>query len=188
MSRAAEDDERAARYAMAAAAEAVFRTGSAKRKRAEEGLQQQKRETEQVHAAARAALEAAVKVKEDAETDTAGVRQVAAAERAALDVEKAAMEKTYACQTSIIQLAVGRRSQSLTSELNLRTFGTHRSVRAQLEYLRDTSTGSFGSYGGQDKLQQIGKRQSKLKLSGNGNECKPLPREQGSQVRVGCRR
>jgi hypothetical protein len=47
-------------------------------------------------------------------------------------------------------------------------------VRAQLEHLRDTSTGSFGSYGGQSELKLSGKGQSKLKLSGNGNLCKPL--------------
>ena len=33
----------------------------------------------------------------------------------------------------------------------------------------------FGLHGGQSKLQLSGKRRSKLKLSGNGNECKPLP-------------
>ena len=38
--------------------------------------------------------------------------------------------------------------------------------RAQLEHPRATSTGLFGLCGGQ----------SKLKLSGNGNECKPLVR------------
>jgi len=107
MSGAAEDDERAARYAMASAAEAVFQAGSAKRKRAEESLEEQKRETEKVHAEALAALEAAVKVKEEAETGAAVIWREARAERAALDAEKAAMEKTYAFQTSIIKLDVG---------------------------------------------------------------------------------
>jgi ubiquitin len=100
MSGAAEADEREARDGMAAAAEAVFQAGTAKRKRAEEGLEVQKRQTEK-------ALEAAVKVKEDAETEAAEIRRAAAAERAALDAEKAAMEKTYAFQTSQIKLDVG---------------------------------------------------------------------------------
>ena len=111
---ASEDDERAARdamaaveAAMAAGAEAVFQAGSAKRKRAEESVEVQKRETEKVHAEALAALEAAVSVKEDAEAEAAEIRSKAAAERAALDAEKAAMEKTYAFQTSIIKLDVG---------------------------------------------------------------------------------
>jgi hypothetical protein len=60
-----------------------------------------------VHAEALAALEAAVKVKEDAETGAAEIWRAAAAERAALDAEKVAMEKTYAFQTSIIKLDVG---------------------------------------------------------------------------------
>jgi hypothetical protein len=69
----------------------------------------------------------------------------------------------------------GRGLHSLTSQLNLRTFGTHRShVRAQLEHLRDTSTGEVGFYGGHSQLKLSGKGQSKLKLSGNGNECQPL--------------
>jgi hypothetical protein len=48
-------------------------------------------------------------------------------------------------------------------------------VRAQLEHLRDTSTGYVGSYGGHRQLKLSRKGQSKLKLSRNGNECKPLP-------------
>ena len=48
-------------------------------------------------------------------------------------------------------------------------------VRAQLEHPRDTSMGYFGLYGGQSKFKLSGKRQGKLKLSGNGNEGKPLP-------------
>jgi hypothetical protein len=65
----------------------------------------------------------------------------------------------------------GRGLHSLTSELNLRTFGnasltlelnlstsgTH--PRVSLGYMRD---------------KQSGKGQSQLKLSGNGNECKPM--------------
>jgi len=109
---AAEDDERAARdamavgvaagveaasAAMAAGAEAVFQAGSAKRKRAEESLEARERDT-------LAALEAAMQVKEDAETEAGEIRRVAMAERAALDAEKAVMEKTYAFQTSIIKL------------------------------------------------------------------------------------
>jgi hypothetical protein len=73
MAGAADDDERAARDAMAAGVdaasaavaagvEAVFQAGSAKRKRAEEGLEARERET-------LTALEVAVKVKEDAETE-----------------------------------------------------------------------------------------------------------------------
>ena len=111
---AAEDDERSARGAMAAAsaalaagAEAVFQAGSAKRKRAEESLEVRERETEKVHAEALEALEAAVKVKEDAEIGAAEVWRVAAAERAALDVEKAAMENRYAFQTKEGHLDVG---------------------------------------------------------------------------------
>jgi hypothetical protein len=111
---AAEVDDRATRdamaaveAAMAAGAEALFQAGSAKRKRAEESLEEQKRETEKVHAEALAALEAAVKVKDEAETEAAEIRRVAATDRAALDAEKAAMEKTYAFQTSIIKLDVG---------------------------------------------------------------------------------
>ena len=93
--------------AMTTMAEAVFQAGSAKRKRAEESLEEQKRETEKVHAEALAALEAAVKVKEDAENEAAEIRRAAAAERVVLDAEKAAMEKTYAFQTSQIKLDVG---------------------------------------------------------------------------------
>ena len=103
MAGAEDDDERAARDAMAAgveAAMAVFQAGSAKRKRAEESLEARERETLE-------ALEAAVKVKEDAATEAADIRRAAAVERAALDAQKAAMEKTYAFQTSIIKLDVG---------------------------------------------------------------------------------
>ena len=85
--------------AIASGAEAVFQAGSAKRKRAEESLEEQKRETEKVHAEALAALEAAVKVKKEAETGAAVIWRKARAERAALDAEKAAMEKTYSFQT-----------------------------------------------------------------------------------------
>jgi hypothetical protein len=53
------------------------------------------------------AVEEAVKVKEDAAAAAAEAWRVTAAERAALDVEKAAMEKTYAFQTSIVKLDVG---------------------------------------------------------------------------------
>jgi len=57
------------------------------------------------------------------------------------------------------------RDTSLTLELNLSTFGTH--PRVTLGHM------------GQSKLELNGKGQSKLtklELSGNGNECKPLPR------------
>jgi len=64
---------------------------------------------------------------------------------------------------------------SLTSELNRAPLGHIAHGRAQLEHLRDTSTGYFGSYGGQSKFELRGKGERKLKLSGNGNECKPLP-------------
>ena len=47
--------------------------------------------------------------------------------------------------------------------------------RAQLEDLRETSTGYVGLYGRHSQLKLSGKGQGKLKLSGNGNECKPLP-------------
>jgi len=47
-------------------------------------------------------------------------------------------------------------------------------VRAQLEHLQATSTGQFGLYGRQRQLKLSEQGQSKLKLSRNGNECKPL--------------
>jgi uncharacterized lipoprotein NlpE involved in copper resistance len=106
MSAAAEEDERAARDAMAASLAAastamdVFQAGSAKRKRAEESWEAREHETLE-------ALEAAVKVKDDADAAAAEIWRAAAAERAALDAEKAAMEKTYAFQTSQIMLDVG---------------------------------------------------------------------------------
>jgi hypothetical protein len=65
------------------------------------------------------AAEAAAKVKEDAETEAAEIRRAAAAELATLDAEKAAMEKTYAFQTSMIKLNVGRGLHSFTFQLNL---------------------------------------------------------------------
>jgi hypothetical protein len=109
--RALEDDERAARDAVAAGIEAVFQAGSAKRKRAEESLEEQKskyaRLCEEAETLRADAAEKAVKLKEDAETAAAEIRRAAAAERAALEAEKAAMEKTYAFQTSIIKLDVG---------------------------------------------------------------------------------
>ena len=47
-------------------------------------------------------------------------------------------------------LAAGAYTRSLSAQLeDLRGHITH--VRAQLEHLRDTSTGQFGSYGGQTK-------------------------------------
>ena len=108
---APEDDEQAVRDAVAASVAAVFQVGSAKRKRAEEGLEEQKRECAHLREEAEKlradAAEAAVKVKEDAATEAADISRVAAAERAALDAEKAAMEKTYAFQTSQIKLDVG---------------------------------------------------------------------------------
>ena len=101
------DDERAARDAMAAGVEAVFQAGSKKRRRAEQSLEAQKRETERVHEDALEVLEAALKVKQDAEAEAAEIRRVAAAERAALDAEKAAMEKTYDFQRNKVHLDVG---------------------------------------------------------------------------------
>jgi len=47
-------------------------------------------------------------------------------------------------------------------------------VRAQLEHLWATSTGTFGLCRGQSNLKLCGKGQGKLKLSRNGNEVKPL--------------
>jgi vacuolar-type H+-ATPase subunit I/STV1 len=95
---------------------------SAKRKRAEEAveelrgeLERQGDEAEKVRADA---VEAAAKVKADAAAEAAKVKQAAAneaeqimrmarAERAALDAEKAAMEKTYEFQTKKTLLNVG---------------------------------------------------------------------------------
>jgi hypothetical protein len=48
-------------------------------------------------------------------------------------------------------------------------------VRAQLEHVRYISTGYVGLYGVHLQLKLSGKGQGKPKLSGNGNECKPLP-------------
>jgi len=101
------DEERALRDAMTAV-EAACNDLSGKRKREEESLEEQKREfAEEVEKVRADAAAAAAKVKEDAETEAAEIRRAAAAERAALDAEKAAMEKTYAFQTSIIKLDVG---------------------------------------------------------------------------------
>jgi len=84
---------------------------SAKRQRAEEAVEELQgecvrlsEEAEKLHADA--AVAAAI-LREDAKADAAETRRVATAERAALDAEKAAMEKTYAFQTNIIQLDVG---------------------------------------------------------------------------------
>jgi len=115
---APEDDEQAVRdsvaasvEAVAASVEAVFQLGCAKRKKAEESLEERKREwskkLEEVEKVRAEADAAAVKVKEVAEAEAAEIRRVAATERAALDAEKAAVEKTYAFQTSIIKLDVG---------------------------------------------------------------------------------
>jgi hypothetical protein len=46
----------------------------------------------------------------------------------------------------------GRGFISLTSELNLRTFGNIAPVRAELEPLWPTSTGLFGLFGGRNKI------------------------------------
>ena len=70
--------------------------------------------------------------------------------------------------------AGGRGLHSLTSKLNLRTYGTHRSRQSSTWAPWETCTGWSGLFGGQSKLNLSGKGQSKLKLSGNGNECKPL--------------
>ena len=102
------ENEQATRDAVIASVEAAYQGVSAKRKRDEESLEEQKREfAEEVEKVRGDAAEAAVKVKEDAEAEAAEIRRKAAAERAALDAEKAAMEKTYAFQTSIIKLDVG---------------------------------------------------------------------------------
>jgi len=108
---ASDDDERAALAAGVAAMNALFQAGSAKRKRAEEVLEEQKskyaRLCEEAEKLRADAVVEAVKVKEEADTEAADIRRAAAAERAALDAEKAAMEGTYVFQTSIIQLDVG---------------------------------------------------------------------------------
>ena len=101
------DEERALRDAMSAVESASQALG-AKRKRSEESLEEQKREfAAEVKKVRADAAEAAAKVKVDAETEAAEILRVAAVERAALDAEKAAMEKTYAFQTSQIKLDVG---------------------------------------------------------------------------------
>ena len=97
----------AASAAMTAASEAVFQAGSAKRKRAEEGLEEQKSKYARLCETAEKLRSDAVNVKEDAETEAAEIRREAVAERAVLDAEKTSMEKTYAFQTSIIKLDVG---------------------------------------------------------------------------------
>ena len=69
-----------------------------------------------------------------------------------------------------------RALHSSTSKLSLRTFETHCSRQSStLEHLWDTSTGYFRLFEGQMKLKMSRKGQSELKLSGNVNECKPLP-------------
>jgi hypothetical protein len=50
---ATEDDERAARTAMAASVEAVFQAGNAKRKRAEESLEEQRNKSRRHRSCAR---------------------------------------------------------------------------------------------------------------------------------------
>ena len=47
-------------------------------------------------------------------------------------------------------------------------------VTAQVQHVRDPSTGLLRWYGGQSKLALSGKGQSKLKFSGKVDECKPL--------------
>jgi hypothetical protein len=120
----AEDDERAARDAVAAGVEAVFQAGSAQRKKAEESLEEQTRECarlcEEAEKVRTDAAAAAAKVKEDAATEAAAILRTASSQRAALDAEKAAMEKTFAFQTSKIKLDVGGHTfttslQTLTS-------------------------------------------------------------------------
>jgi len=71
---------------------------------------------------------------------------------------------------------MSRGLRSLTSELNLRTFGnTSLALKLNLSTLGTHPQLNLGSYGGQSKLKLSGKGQSQLKLSGNGDECKPLP-------------
>ena len=102
------DDEQATRDAVSAGVEAACRVLSAKRKRDEERLEEQKREfaleVAQVQAGA---AEAAATVEEDAAAEALVIQREARAERAALDAEKAAMEKTYAFQTKKTLLNVG---------------------------------------------------------------------------------
>ena len=92
--------------------------------------------------------------------------------------EKAAAKASGegAARPDAVLCVVGRVSLTLahfTAQLeDLRGHIAH--VRAQLEHLRDTSTGQFGLQVGQSELKLSGQGQSKLKLSGNGNECKPL--------------
>jgi len=80
----------------------------------------------------------------------------------------------YFLASSVDAKVLGRGLNLSTSELNLRLFGTHRSLRAQLEHLRVSSTGQFGLFLGQCKLKLSGTGQSQLKSSGNWNECKTL--------------
>jgi hypothetical protein len=101
------DADQAMRDAVTAV-EVAYHGVSAKRKRDEESLEEQKREFAEEVAKVRAdAAEAATKVTEGAETEAAEIRRAATAERAVLDAEKAAMEKTYDFQTKKVHLDVG---------------------------------------------------------------------------------
>jgi len=93
----------------------------AKRERdEEESIEERRRAGDKLYAEAE---KAAVKLKQTAETEVAADRRVVQAERAALDVEKAAMEKTYAFQTKKILLNIGGREiHSSTFLLNVCTF------------------------------------------------------------------
>ena len=102
------DDERALRDAMNAGVEAACQVLREKRKKDEEGLEEQKREfAEEVERFYTGAEEAGAKVKATAEAAAAAIMREARAQRAALDAEKAAMAKTYAFQKGKIKLDVG---------------------------------------------------------------------------------
>jgi hypothetical protein len=75
---------------------------------------------------------------------------------------------------------------SLTSELNLRTFGTHRSRQSSIRSPARHFHGFILVHGGQSKLKLSGEGQSELKLSGNGNECKPLVEARSYMNGVAC--
>ena len=67
----------------------------------------------------------------------------------------------------------GRGLHSVNSELNLRTF-RYTSLTSELNWSTSrTHPRVIGLFGGQRELKLSGKGPSELKLSGDGNECKP---------------
>ena len=105
------DDERATRDAVTAGVEAACNVLSAKRKRDEDSLEEQRLKFSEEMDKTRADAERlAGFVREGAAKEGAEILRAARAERAALDAEKAAMERTHTFPTSKIKLDVGGRA------------------------------------------------------------------------------